>query len=492
VGELPAADLVALLEGLDAGIVLLKPIMGTSAVVADAEVVWTSHRARAAWGHAPGALASDVLPDFDEWIASASVAWRGGSVRRLIEADSGRSGWSRAISVIRRIGDHLSEITLDRSGDQELLSRIEQLESGYRELLDELPLTVISSLASRGELEYVSPNAEALTGLPLSSLRRLGDWVKVVDPEAIEVAGNVRQLLFEDGEFEMPGRILHADGSYRFVQFRMVSRLPEPDEPRKFLITIRDVTEQRRLQEQVEESQRLASLSRTAGAFGHEFSSLLQIIGGNLDTIERAKSPEATEKAIAAAREASGRATNLLTGLVAFASARPGHLEPVSIPQMCDVTQDLLRERLPDNIALEIDMAQGLPLVLVAPQAMQQIMFQLVDNAAEAMPDGGRITITVREQPHAACHLTDDPGPGCWVSVAVADTGRGIERSRLGYVWEPFHTTRTGPAARGSGLGLSVVHGGVHQYDGHVTLESHVGVGTTVTVYLQGVPGSVS
>jgi signal transduction histidine kinase len=159
---------------------------------------------------------------------------------------------------------------------------------------------------------------------------------------------------------------------------------------------------------------------------------------------------------------------------------------------MCDVTQDLLRERLPDNIALEIDMAQGLPLVLVAPQAMQQIMFQLVDNAAEAMPDGGRITITVREQPHAACHLTDDPGPGCWVSVAVADTGRGIERSRLGYVWEPFHTTRTGPAARGSGLGLSVVHGGVHQYDGHVTLESHVGVGTTVTVYLQGVPGSVS
>jgi signal transduction histidine kinase len=78
------------------------------------------------------------------------------------------------------------------------------------------------------------------------------------------------------------------------------------------------------------------------------------------------------------------------------------------------------------------------------------------------------------------------------VSVSVADTGRGIERSRLGFVWEPFHTTRTGPNTRGSGLGLSVVHGAAHQYDGHVTLESHVGVGTAVTVYLKGVPGSLS
>lgn len=490
--HLPDAALVGLFESLDAGIVLLRPIFGALQVVVDAEVVWTSQRARSVWGGAAGVLASDVLPDFEDWVTAASIAWRGPTMHRLIEADSGRVGWSRAISVIRRVDDHLSEITLDRSGDQELLDRLQNIERGFRGLLEELPLTVISSVAGRGSLEFVSSNAEALTGRPLSELRRLADWVRVVDPEDIEVAGNVRELLHRDGEFEMPGRILRPDGEYRYVHFRMVSRVHGPDEPRRYLITMLDTTEQRRLQEQAEEGRRLSSLSRTAGTFGHQFSSLLQIITGNLDAIERAKSPDATAKAVAAMRDASARAGELLSGLVAFASGRPGSLEPVSIPKMCDVTRNMLRARLRENVELDIDIAEGLPLVLIAPSAMQQIMFQLVDNAADAMPDGGRVLITVREQPHAACHLMDNPGPGCWVSVSVADTGHGIERSRLGYVWEPFHTTHTGPDARGRGLGLSVVHGAVHQYDGHVVLESHVGVGTTVTVYLQGVPGSVS
>lgn len=496
-GEASHAALIALLEGLDAGIVLLRPVMGgesvsRSNVVVDAEVVWTSERARSVWGGAAGVLASDVLPDFDEWVATASVAWRGSVMRRLIESDTGRNGWTRAVSSIRRVGDHLTEITVDRTGDQELLASIEELETGFRSLLDLLPLTVISSTAGWGALEYVSANAEVLTGRPLSELTRLSDWVNCIDPQDLETAGNVRDLLWRDGEFEMPGRILRPDGEYRYINFRMVSTAQDDDGPRRFLITMLDTTDQRRLQEQAEESKRLASLSRTAGAFGHEFSSLLQIITGNLDTILRATSPEATEKAVAAAREASGRATNLLAGLVAFASSRPGNLEPVSIPRMCDITRSMLRARVPENIELIIDLQPGLPLVLVAPAAMQQIMFQLVDNAAEAMPDGGRVTITVREQPHAACHLTDSPGPGCWVSIAVADNGIGIDRPRLGYVWEPFHTSHTGPASRGRGLGLSVVHGAVHQYDGHVTLESHVDQGTTVTVYLQGVPGSVS
>ena len=484
--------MLALLEGLDAGIVLLRPVFGASATPVDAEVVWTTQRARSVWGDAAGVRASEVLPDFAEWLVAATVAWRGGRANRLIEPDSGRKGWTRAVSVVRRIDDLLSEVTIDRSGDQELFDRLEAVERGYRTLLDELPLTVVATTMGARQLEFVSANAEVLTGRPVSTIRRFADWVNIIDPDDLEKAGNLPELLLRDGELEMSGRLLRTDGEYRYVVMRIISREPEADEPRRVLMTVSDTTEERRLREQAEESQRLASLSRTAGAFGHEFSSLLQIITGNLDTIERAKSPEAAEKAIAAAREASGRATNLLAGLVAFASSRPGSLEPVSIPQMCEATSVMLRERLHDDIDLEIDLGEGLPLVLIAPAAMRQIMFQLIDNAAEAMPGGGRVVITVREQPHAACHLSDGPESGCWVSISVADNGTGIERSRLGYVWEPFHTTHTGPDARGRGLGLSVVHGAVHQYDGHITLESQVGRGTTVTVYLQGVPGSVS
>jgi len=491
-------DVLALLGGVDAGLVVLRPVLRAEAsargadIVADAEVVWASERARSIWGSASGVLASDLLPDFEEWINAASVAWRGPQVRRLIEENSGRAGWTRAVSSIRRVGEHLTEITVDKLGEQDLLEEARAIEASFRSMLDELPLTVISSVAGRGRLEFVSRNAEALTGRPLSELSRLSDWITVIDPEDLEAAGNVRELLFRDGVFEMPGRILRPDGEYRYIDFRMVSVTQDEVGTRRYLITLLDTTDQRRLREQSEEAARLASLSRTAGAFGHEFSSLLQIILGSIDTIQRGKSAQAVEQAIAAAREASGRATNLLAGLTAFASSRPGHLEPVSIPKMCDVTRGMLRARLPENVELHIDIEPGLPLVIMAPSAMQQIMFQLVDNAAESMPDGGQVTITVRNQPHAACHLMDEPGAGCWVSIAVADTGVGIDRSRLGFVWEPFHTGHTGAEARGRGLGLSIVHGAVHQYDGHVTLESHVGKGTTVTVYLEGVPGSVS
>ena len=493
-GDGSLTDVLALLGAVDADIVLFRPVLGAvETVVVDAEVVWASDGAKALWGEAPGALASEVLADFGSWIGAVSVAWRGVSMRHVVGSGPvGDGEASGAVAIIRRTGDFLSQVTLDRSSDQELLARVGEIESEYQTLLEQLPITIISSSAGRGSLEFVSRNAEQLTGRPLSQLRRFADWVNVVDPEDLQIANKVRDLLWEDGAFETPGRILHTDGEYRYVQFRMVSRSVGPHEPRRILVTLLDTTEQRRLQEQAAESERLAGLTRTAGAFGHEFSSLLQIITGHLDTIERAKSPESVAKAIGAVREAAGRASGLVGGLVAFASGRPGQLEPVSIPEMCEVTRPMLRERLPERIELAIDLAEGLPLVLVAPTAMRQIMFQLVDNAAESIAGDGRVLITVREQPHAACHLNDGPGPGCWVSIRVADTGSGIERSRLGYVWEPFHTTHTGSDARGRGLGLSVVHGAVHQYDGHVTLESHVGEGTAVTVYLRGVADPAS
>ncbi|MEY4338274.1 MAG: hypothetical protein RLZ14_124 [Actinomycetota bacterium] len=481
-----AASLLGLLEGLDAGAVLLRPVLSERDTVLDAVVVWTSDRARSVWGDTPGVLASEVCPDFDEWLAAANGAWRGVAMRRLIETDHRRTGWTRAMSVVRRVDDHLSELTVDRSNDQELLDRIHDLDRTYRRLLDELPLVVVASRSGKARPEYVSPNVMNLLGRTPEEMGEYAAWFEVIPPEDHELASGIAKHLSTPGEFQTVGRLVHRDGSIRHCELRMTSKQHDIDGSVSFLITLLDVTEQQLLREQVENSKRLASLSRTAGAFAHEFASLMQIIVGNLDKLEPSTAG-LSQKPIEAARDAANRATTLLGGLVAFASARPGKLEPVSIPALCEASHPLFLERLPSNVPMAIDLAPDLPMVVIPPESMRQIMFQLVDNAAEAMPDGGTLGITVREVPHAACHLNDAPGPGTWVSVAVSDEGRGIDPALLGYVWEPFFTSRTGAAARGAGLGLSIVHGAVHQADGHVTIASKPGVGTTVTLYLPGV-----
>jgi len=481
-----ATSLLGLLEGLDAGAVLLRPVLSERDTVIDAVVVWTSDRARSVWGDTPGVLGSEVCPDFDEWLAAANGAWRGVAVRRLIETDHRRTGWTRALSVVRRVDDHLSELTVDRSSDQELLDRIHDLDRTYRRLLDELPVVVVASRSGKPRPEYVSPNVMKLLGRTPEEMSEYAAWFEVIPLEDRELASGIATLLSTPGEFQAVGRLVHRDGSIRHCELRMVSRQHDADGSVSFLITLLDVTEEHNLREQVENSKRLASLSRTAGAFAHEFASLMQIIVGNLDKLD-APTAGLSQEPIEAAREAATRAAGLLGGLVAFAGARPGRLEPVSIPTLCEASHPLFLERLPANVQMAIDLAPDLPLVVIPPESMRQIMFQLVDNAAEAMPDGGTLGITVREVPHAACHLYDAPGPGRWVSIAVSDEGCGIDPALLGYVWEPFFTLRTGAAARGAGLGLSMVHGAVHQADGHVTIAKRPGAGTTVTLYLPGV-----
>ena len=350
-------------------------------------------------------------------------------------------------------------------------------------MFDELPVIIIASRSDRARAEYVSPGIESLLGHTAEEMRDYAAWFDVIHPDDTDLALKIRNLLTEPGVFSFDGRLLHKNGETRYAAMRMASK-NNGDGTMSWIITLLDVTEEHRLREQLNNAARMASLSRTAGAFAHEFASLMQIITGNLSRLDVS---EPQTKALEAAKDAAGRASALLGGLVAFAGATARASEPMSIPALCEASHPLFLERLPSNVDMAIDLAPDLPLVSIPPQSMRQIMFQLVDNAAESMPDGGTITITVREQPHAACHLNDGVGAGSWVSIAVSDTGRGIDPSALGYVWEPFFTTRTGLARRGAGLGLSIVHGAVHQADGHVTIASRPGAGTTVTLYLPGV-----
>lgn len=478
-------DPLELLRQLDTSVVLLHPVVNERNTVTDAHVVWVNARAQSVWGEGNGRLASAVCPDFDEWLAAANGAWRSGPVRRLIEADHGRRGWTRAVSTVSRVDDHLAEVTVDRSADQELIDRLAMLDRQYRSLLAELPLTVLAARLDRMELDYVSPRAEELTGRPLSELGSLLVWRDLSDPSDPSAVEAVEAVLEGGGEADGVARILRPDGSVRVAEVRAVRTEPGIDQMGWFVVTLLDVTEHHEMQRRAEQSERLETLARSAGSFAHEFSSLLQIIGGNLERLH--SSPGVALKPLQQSVDAVARAGALVNGLMSFASGRPGAVEPVSIPVMCQSMHTVLRDRLPESVHLEIDIHEGIPDVLIAAEALSVVMLQIIENAAAALPDGGTVRIEVCEASSVACHMAHAVALRRWVCISVTDDGVGIDDDRLRRVWEPFHTSRVGAAARGAGLGLSMVHGVVHQFDGHVSLESCPNTGTTVTLYLPAV-----
>ncbi|MFZ9481251.1 MAG: two-component system sensor histidine kinase NtrB [Ilumatobacteraceae bacterium] len=476
-----------LLEGIDAGAILLRPVFDDRERIIDAEIEWANSQSRTMWintaGLAPGTRVRDVYFDVDEWLGAANRAWLGATSRRWIEGSPERTPWTRAIEIIRRVGDRIAELTVDRSSDQELLDAVDAVEQKYRSILDDLPLVVISSFAGRGSIEYVNPHATIFTGLPLDELRHVSTWASMIHPDDLAHIASIRAAVFTNDAWSGQVRMHRPDGEMRHVELRVRGRQGENQSERLFVLTLLDVTDRVEAQSRIQQTSHVASLARTSGAFAHEFNNLLQVIAGNLESIEADNARQHGEAALAA----TTRASTLVAGLLAFASGRPTNTGIVDIAEMCTRVKSTIQAGLPDTVDMVIDIPTGLPVALADETSLFQLMSQLVANAVEAMPDGGTLSIDVDETSSAACHMVHEIDERCWLRIRVGDTGRGIPTDQLTQVWEPFFSTKKGAAARGAGLGLSTVHGLVHQFEGHVEIASTLGVGTTVTVTLPGV-----
>ena len=482
-----SVDPLPLLLQLDAGIALFLPVLSEANNVVDASVLWANAKAESAWGNSVGSLASAMAAHFDEWLDAANTAWQGSATKRLIEADPQRVGWTRAESTLTRIDRYLAEVIVDRSADQDLIDRLAALDRRYRNLLVELPVTVFVARADRDELEFVSPNATELTGRPLSELNTRSSLRAIVHPDDVAQLDEMASVLIHANEAAAAGRILRPDGSVRWIEARVTLDGVVAEGVRRLLLTGSDVTDRRAAEQEAQQRERVEALARTAGAFSHEFSSLLQVISGNLERLH--SSVETPADAVGQSLAAVARAGSLVNGLMSFASGRPGAAEAVSASALCQSMHTVFRGRLPQAVGLTLDVADTVPDVLIAPDALSVVMLQLLDNAAASITDSGSVRIEVSERSQARCHLAHRAEPRSWVCITVADDGCGIEADRLLKVWEPFYTSRSGIAARGAGLGLSIAHGVIHQYDGHLTLDSSPNIGTTVSLYLPAVDG---
>jgi signal transduction histidine kinase/ActR/RegA family two-component response regulator len=238
---------------------------------------------------------------------------------------------------------------------------------------------------------------------------------------------------------------------------------------------------QEAMQRQLHAAQRLESIAVLAGGVAHDFNNLLTVILGTLGIMTAS---DADERALLdEAMDAARRGAQLTRQLLALARRQPMELAPTDVAARLRSVLGMARRLLPESIAIESEIADGLPPVLADPSQLDQVFLNLLVNARDAMPDGGRLL--VRAGAEAA-----EEAPGRVLRVAVSDDGVGMPPEVLDHVLEPFFTTK--PAGQGTGLGLSVAVGIVEQHGGKVRVRSSPGAGTTFDVLLPAFEGEAA
>jgi PAS domain S-box-containing protein len=255
----------------------------------------------------------------------------------------------------------------------------------------------------------------------------------------------------------------------------------------------RDITNEMRLERQLMQAQKMEAVGRLAGGVAHDFNNLLGVITGYGEmTLRKLPEFDPLKEKVDQILKAAGRAAGLTRQLLAF--SRKQVLQP-KIVDLNDLVSDLekmLRRLIGEDVQMETSLAPDLGSVKADPGQVEQVLMNLVVNARDAMPDGGRLSIETRNAElgpdYAAGHPPTIAGP--YVMLAVSDTGMGMDAETQSHLFEPFFTTKE--LGKGTGLGLSSVYGIVKQSEGYIWCYSEVGVGTTFKVYLPRVDAEAS
>ncbi|WFU57998.1 ATP-binding protein [Bradyrhizobium pachyrhizi] len=235
----------------------------------------------------------------------------------------------------------------------------------------------------------------------------------------------------------------------------------------------------------IRQAQKMEAVGQLTGGIAHDFNNILTVITGTIDILAEAVTHNRQLTEITALiRDAADRGASLTRHLLAFARKQPLQPSDVDVNALTADTIELLRPTIGDHVDIDFRSAPDLPRALVDGNQLVTAIINLALNARDAMPKGGRLTIETRtaELKPSDVNGHDGLAAGDYVAIALTDSGRGIAEADLAKVFEPFFTTKD--VGKGTGLGLSMVYGFVKQSNGHVVLDSEVGRGTRVMLYL--------
>jgi PAS domain S-box-containing protein len=333
-----------------------------------------------------------------------------------------------------------------------------------------------------GALVTVNPALVQMLGYPSSEeLLHVGLAHVHSDPEvAADLARRRRDHGRIAGEEAMWRR---HDGSV--IRVRLSGRII--DEPTRMVFEgiVEDITERHRLQEQLRQSQKMEAVGQLAGGVAHDFNNMLTVILGYTELLtEQIGLDKPLGKDLREIQDAAQRAAALTRKLLAFSRKQVLTVAPVDLTKIVQSLEPMLRRLLEEPITIRTALADDLVTVMADSSQLEHLLVNLVVNARDAMPGGGALTITTGNADLDAAFVADNPGAsvGSYAMMSVTDTGTGMAPEVRAKIFEPFFTTKE--AGRGTGLGLAAVYGTVKQLGGFIAVDSHLGRGSTFTIYL--------
>ncbi len=361
----------------------------------------------------------------------------------------------------------------------------QEAETLYRSLVEQLSaVTYIAELGLEGNWRFVSPQIEPLLGYtPEEWLSDSANWIQHVHPEDHQIVSAAEDATLAGNSFRAEYRVFRRDGKMLWIN-DSGSLVPGPDGRQLLHGVLLDVTEQKQLQTRLAQTERMEAVGQLASGVAHDFNNLLTIIKG-YSSILMERSPEGPDaRAAVEIQQAADRAASLTHQLLAFGRKQTLQPRVLDLNVIVRGLEKMLRRVLSENVDLAIRTASGLGFVKADPVQMEQVLLNLVVNARDAMPRGGRLTISTAPQ-----RIVSDSGQdetfvraGDYVTLSVADTGIGMDAATRERIFEPFFTTKE--VGKGTGLGLATVYGIVKQSNGHIGVDSEPGRGTTFCVSL--------
>jgi len=381
---------------------------------------------------------------------------------------------------------HLVALAIERDRDK---TELRAAEDRYRTLVERLPaITYVAELGADGPWHYVSPQIETILGFaPQEFLADPMNWLNNVHAEDREVVLAAEKLFQETHElFQAEYRMIARDGRVLWFRDEGVMLQAAAGEHRLLMQgVLYDITEHKRLEEQLRHSQKLEAVGQLAGGVAHDFNNLLMVIQAHNERLRaRLAASDAGYKDAVEIDRAVVRATALTQQLLAFSRRQVLQLKVIDLNGVVTEVAKMLDRLIPANIELKILAAASPNYIKADAGQIEQVILNLVVNARDAMLEGGRLTIETKNvelrATHAGSHTRIPAGK--YVVLSVNDNGTGMHKDVQAKIFEPFFTTKK--PGEGTGLGLAIVYGVVKQTGGWITTRSDLGVGTTVDIYL--------
>ncbi len=348
-------------------------------------------------------------------------------------------------------------------------------------IFERSPFMILGIKPPEGEIVYVNPAFEEILGYSPEEVRGKRVFDFIADSDLLCAKECCREVFAGAIKRNVELHWRHRSGEKRLLQSTcFLVKFPEGNE--LVFSMSKDITEQKRLEEQFLQAQKMEAVGRLAGGIAHDFNNLLTSLKGYLQLLSLSRhQPERIEHLLSQMSLAVERATALTNQLLTFSRRQPEKPKIIELNRFFRHLEDFLKRLLGEDIELRLSLSQE-PLHIKSDEGhFQQIIMNLVVNARDAMPEGGLLEITTRRSyPQEVFFERFILPRKPYALISIRDNGLGIPEEILPHIFDPFFTTK--PPGKGTGLGLATVYSLIKQYCGHITVASKPGKGTTFTI----------